>query len=60
MKTQNNNFEIDKLITYYQNLPHQKKTTINLIVGIFVVLFTVSMVYQFGEKVGEFWYHITH
>ncbi len=60
MENKQSNFSTDKLIAYYQNLPQEKKKIINLIATIFLVLFTIRLAYQFGEKIGQFWYYLTH
>ncbi len=60
MKAKESEFFIDKLILKYQSLPLKEKTWLNLIIGLFFVLFLIGSFYNGGEVVGQFLYNITH
>ncbi len=60
MKTQENEFLIDKVITKYQTLPTRHKLFINLFLGALLVIFIIGKIYNGGEALGEFWYNVNH
>jgi hypothetical protein len=60
MKTQESEFFIDKMILKYQSLSKKEKSTINLCLGVVLVLFIIGKIYNSGEVIGEFLYNISH
>ncbi len=60
MKTQENDFFIDKTIAKYQSLSKKEKTIMNLCLGALLVIFIIGKVYNGGEFIGKFLYNISH
>ena len=60
MKTQENDFFIDKIIEKYQALSKKEKLLIHLSLGVFLVLSLISQIYNGGKVLGGFLYNITH
>ena len=60
MKTQENKFFIDKIITKYQSLSIKEKSQIDLCVALAFVVFLIVKFYNGGEVFGKFIYDISH
>jgi Kef-type K+ transport system membrane component KefB len=60
MKTQENDFFIDKIIEKHQALSKKEKLLIHLSLGVFLVLSLISQIYNGGKVLGGFLYNITH
>jgi Kef-type K+ transport system membrane component KefB len=60
MKTQENDFFVDKIIEKYQALSKKEKLLIHLSLGVFLVLSLISQIYNGGKVLGGFLYNITH
>jgi hypothetical protein len=60
MKTQENDFFVDKIIEKYQALSKKEKLLIHLSLGVFLVLLLISQIYNGGKVLGGFLYNITH
>jgi Kef-type K+ transport system membrane component KefB len=60
MKTQENDFFVDKIIEKHQALSKKEKLLIHLSLGVFLVLSLISQIYNGGKVLGGFLYNITH
>ncbi|ARV14603.1 hypothetical protein [Polaribacter sp. SA4-12] len=60
MKTQENDFFVDKAIAKYQALSKKEKLMINLSIIVFSAIYIVEKVYNGGEVVGKFLYDINN
>ncbi|AUC80937.1 hypothetical protein [Lacinutrix sp. Bg11-31] len=60
MKTQENEFFIDKIITKYQSLSKKEKSNINLCLALIFTVFIIGQLYNGGEVFGAFLYNISH
>ena len=60
MKTQENEFFVDKAIAKYKALSKNEKTMINLSIIVFLAIYTVGKFYNGGEVLGKFLYDINN
>tara|TARA_B110001454_G_scaffold185511_1_gene181748 strand:+ start:3925 stop:4107 length:183 start_codon:yes stop_codon:yes gene_type:complete len=60
MKTQENEFFVDKAIAKYQTLSKNEKTMIHLSIIVFLAIYIVGKAYNGGEVLGKFLYNINN
>jgi uncharacterized membrane protein len=58
MGNQQRKFIFDKVISKYQSLSEQEKLTIDVIIKVLIVLFSIVLIYKVGGAVGEYLFNI--